>query len=93
MALIATSSGAYLTCGQCGVRFEFVQSYDRRLPLSAAFAAGWGTACTDKSDFDYACPECLVSRDAGTPVAVPDDPPHTAAVAQTLFPFASSEAT
>jgi len=52
MALIATSSGAYLACGQCGVRFEFVESYDRRLPLSSAFAVGWGTARTDKGDFD-----------------------------------------
>jgi len=55
MALIATSSGAYLACGQCGVRFEFVESYDRRLPLSSAFAVGWGTARTDKGDFDYVC--------------------------------------
>ena len=52
MALVASPLGAVLVCGQCGARHEFPPSYDRRLPLSSAFAVGWGTARTDKGDFD-----------------------------------------
>jgi len=75
MALVASPLGAVLVCGQCGARYEFPPSYDRRLPLSSAFAVGWGTARTDKGDFDYVCPDCLASRAVGSPIAVPDDPP------------------
>jgi hypothetical protein len=76
MALVSTTTGAAIICGQCGARYEFAPSYDRRLPLSAALAVGWGTARTDKGDFDYACPDCLACRPVeGSPIAVPDDPP------------------
>ena len=72
MALVSTTTGAAIICGQCGARYEFAPSYDRRLPISAAFAAGWGTARNDKGDFDYACPDCLtVDR---SPRTIPDDP-------------------
>jgi hypothetical protein len=74
MALISTPTGAAVICGQCGTRFEFPPAYDRRLRISAAFAAVWGTARNDKGDFDYACPDCLVSRAVSSPTAVPDDP-------------------
>jgi hypothetical protein len=77
MALISTTTGAAIICGQCSARYEFAQSFDRRLPLSAAIAAGWGTARNDKGDFGYACPECIAFRDASTLVAVPDDPPRS----------------
>jgi hypothetical protein len=75
MALVSTPAGAAVICGQCGARYEFAPSYDRRLPLSAALDAGWGTMRTDKGDFDYACPDCLAAREVGSPIAVPDDPP------------------
>jgi hypothetical protein len=52
MTIVATPTGAALICGQCGARYEFPPSYDRRLPLSAALDAGWGTARIDKGDFD-----------------------------------------
>jgi len=65
----------FSSAGQCGARYEFPPSYDRRLPLSSAFAAGWGTARNDKGDFDYACPDCLASRAVGSPITVLDDPP------------------
>lgn len=57
--IVATSSGSALICGFCGSGFEFAQSFDRRLPVSDALAAGWGTARTDKDIVDYACPACL----------------------------------
>lgn len=63
-----------LICGQCGTRYEFAPSYDRRLPVNAALAAGWITAHTDKGDFDYACPDCL-AVDQSPPRTIPDDPP------------------
>jgi hypothetical protein len=76
MAVIASSSGAYLACGQCNARFEFAPSYVRCLPIADAFAAGWGTARTDKGIVDHACPECLAGCTVeGSPIAVPDDPP------------------
>jgi hypothetical protein len=72
MSVISTPFGAAVVCGQCGARYEFPRSFDRRLPLSAAFAAGWGTARTDKGTFDHACPDCLtVDR---SPRTIPDDP-------------------
>src|SRR5215831_18751600 len=87
MALVSTPTGAAVICGQCGIRYEFAQSFDRRLPLTDAFAAGWGTARTDKGDFDYACPDCLASRAVSSPIAVPDDPtPKTPSKARPLLP-------
>jgi hypothetical protein len=74
MALIASPQSTALICGQCGARFELLSGFDRRLPVSVALAAGWGTARDDKGDFDYACPDCL-TVDRTAPPAVPDDPP------------------
>jgi hypothetical protein len=57
-----------------GARYEFPRSFDRRLPLSDAFATGWETVRTDKGEFDYACPDCLtVDR---SPRTIADDPPR-----------------
>ena len=61
------------SAGNAAQDIEFPPSYDRRLPLSATLDAGWGTARTDKGDFDYACPDCLASRAVESPMAVPDD--------------------
>ena len=36
MSVISTPFGAAVVCGQCGARYEFPRSFDRRLPLSAA---------------------------------------------------------
>ena len=74
MTIVATPTGAALICGQCGARFEFPQSFDRRLPLSDALAAGWGPARNNKNEFDYACPDCL-AVDRSPRWTVPDDPP------------------
>jgi hypothetical protein len=76
MALVSTPTGAAVICGHCGARYEFAPSYDRRLPLSAAIAAGWGAARNDKGIFDYTCPDCVACRVVeGSPIAVPDDEP------------------
>jgi hypothetical protein len=74
MAAVASSSGAYLACGQCEARFEFAASFNRCLPIADAFAAGWGIARNAKGIVDHACPDCLARRvPEGFPV--PDNPP------------------
>ena len=68
-----------MACGQCDTRFDFASSYVRCLPLSDAFAAGWGIARNDKGMVDHACPGCLAGRvPEGAPTAVPDDLPSEA---------------
>ena len=76
MTIVATPFGAAVVCGICHTRYEFAPSYDRRLPIADAIAAGWETARTDKGTYDHICPDCLAARAIeGLPIAVPDDPP------------------